>query len=182
MRQADGLHAVGGAGGIPASSVRRDGHVFQSRPVCHIRGRGVGRVRSLVVQAWRGLCRARPVEPGGGLERGGSGGFLLSRIGRHVEPCGLGGCGGGCGLPAVEEASAMGAWGNGRGRVCRRGGLLPETRVGRRTPANDDGGRTGLGRGMALRARAWRLCAGLRCGAGGFLRSAPRFTAIGGGR
>lgn len=42
-------------------------------------------------------------------------------------------------------------WGMGRGGVCRRGGLLPETRVGRWTPADDDGGRTGLGRGMALR-------------------------------
>lgn len=178
----DGFHAVGGSGGIPASFVRRDGHVFQSRPVCHIRGRGAGRLRSLVVQAWRGLCRAWPVEPGGGLERGGSGGFLLSRTGRHVEPRGLGGCGGGCGLPAVEGTSADGALGDGRGGVCRRVGLLPETRVGRRASADDDGGRTGLGRGMALRARAWRLCAGLRCSAGGFLRRASRFAAVGGGR
>ena len=29
-----------------------------------------------VVQAWRGLCRAWPVELGGGLERGGCGGFF----------------------------------------------------------------------------------------------------------
>ena len=109
----------------------------------------------------------------GGLERGGCGGFLLSRTGRHVEPCGW---------VAVAVAATcllwkayrrMVFWGDGRGGVCRRGGLLPETRVGRWTPADDDGGRTGLGRGMALRARAWRLCAGLRCGTGGFFAARP---------